>query len=175
MQEWIIVVIIIVVLIVVYIISGFIISHLTKKAEQKVFDEMAKLAPYENERISLIKKVATDLKERNYGFPKQFSELIAETEEIMTTRPIDIAKAKGNNDFLLIYFQKYLTEKKLLSQKIFADDLDEMKSHLFLDSKIKENPYNKYNKAANQYNAFFGLILFSPFLRRRDREHAPIL
>lgn len=175
MEQWIIVVIIVVSLIAVYVISGLIVGQLTKRAENKVYDEMAKIAPYEKERLELIKKVASALKERNYGFPKQFSELIDETDEIMNTRPIDIAKAKGNDDFLLIYFQKYLTEKRLTSQTIFADYLNEIKNHLCLDNKVKDNPYSQYNKVASHYNAFHGLILFSPFIKRKNRESAPFL
>ncbi len=175
MEQWIIVVIIVVSLIAVYVISGILVAHLTKKAENKVYDEMAKIAPYENERLDLIKKIASTLKERNYGFPKQFSDLINETDEIMSTRPIDIAKAKGNDDFLLIYFKKYLTEKRLTSQTIFADYLNEIQNHLFLDNKTADNPYSRYNKVASRYNAYFGLILFSPFIKRKNRESAPFL
>lgn len=175
MEQWVIIIIIIACLIVVYLITGFILRKLMKRAENKAVDELIKVAPYEVERLELIKSLADTLKERNYGFPKQFKELIDETEEILNTRPVDVSKAKGNLDFLIMYFRKYITEKKLTSQTVFSEYLDKLNSHIFLDTRQKDSPYYNYNKAALHYNAYFGLILFAPFLSKKKKLDAPVL
>ncbi len=174
MESWVIVIIVVCCLIVFYIITGFIVRFLLKRAQNKVYDEMAKVAPTEDTRLSVIKEVVKTLNEHKYFFPKQFSDLIEETDAIMTTRPIDVVQAKNNNDFLIMYFRKYITEKKLDRQQVFKECLDTLNANFFDKPSDKNSPYYRYNKAALRYNAYFGLLLYIPFTNRYRNQQASI-
>ena len=174
MQTWVIIIIIVAVLIVLYLIVAVICYFLLKRAQNKAFDAMQELIPYEKERLDVIIKAKDALLDDNRHFPNEMAELVQSTEDILNTNPVDVGKAKGQSDFLIIYFTKYIKEKKLINRGNYKEIVDELDAHLHMDDKDKDSPYNKYDRKAMSYNAYLNLIFIPGFIRHRYQQ-APIL
>ncbi len=147
---------------------------LLKRARLRAFDEMQTLIPYEKERLDVITRTKDALLDDNRHFPNEIAELVQSTDEILNTSPVDVGKAKGQSDFLIIYFTKYLKEKKLLKRGSYQELCDELEAHLHMDENDKNSPYKKYDKKATTYNAYLSLIFIPGFIRRKYQQ-APIL
>ncbi len=174
MQTWVIIIIIVACLIVLYLIIAVICYFLLKRARLKAYDEMQTLIPYEKERLDVIIKAKDALLDDNRHFPNEMAELVQSTEDILSTNPVDVGKAKGQSDFLIIYFTKYIKEKKLIHRGNYQEIVDELNAHLHMEDDEKNSPYRKYNKKAMSYNAYLNLIFIPGFIRRKYQQ-APIL
>ncbi len=175
MDSWLILIIVIAGVLVLYLLFALIAYFLMKGAMNKAYDALVALIPYEKERLELVKKVADDLKNDHYRFSSQIDELIKENENVLEKKPVDVSKAKNQNDFLILYFSKLIKEKNFDKRfSKYQEHHKTLQSHLYLQSYNKNSPYYRYDKLAFRYNSYLNMLFLAPFVRRKY-ESAPIL
>lgn len=170
-MEWWMYVIIFGGIIAVYFIGCLIIYFLTKNAQKKVDSYINNVIGKEKERFDIILNLKNQMEEDGRFLPKNMVETTMQVEEEFKKIPVDISKIKGSDDFLIIYYRKYLKEKKLLTKYGEKDKL--LESITYMDPNDKLSPYYNYNKAAIKYNSYLGMGFMNPF--GRNSIKAPIL
>ena len=94
---------------------------------------------------------------------------------LLETKPVDVSKAKNQTDFLIMYYTKFIKEKKLAKKNPAYETMsEELLKKLHLHDELKTSPYGKYDKAAFRYNSYLGLMILAPFVRKKY-QNAPIL
>lgn len=166
-MQWWVYVIVFAALIAIYLLTALIIYLLMKKAYKKAKVELDKIIPYEKERYETILKVKTTLENEGRFFSKNIIETTEDVEKQFSKIPVDIAKIKNQNDFLVIIYRKYIKEKRLLAK---SKDLDqELENILYIDPSDKSSPYYPYDKAAMKYNSYVNMGMFNIF-RGRSKQ-----
>ena len=166
-MNWWIYVIVFGALIAVFLISALIIRLLTKSAYKKANALYQEVTPKEKERYELILKAKKTMEDDGRFLPKSMIESTMEVEKEFQKIPCDISKVKSMNDFLIIYYSKYIHEKKLLGKYDSVDQ--ELNAHLYADPQDKNSPYYQYNKAALKYNAFLNMGFINIFRGKSQR------
>lgn len=175
MESWVIVIIVILALILVYLFSAFILFLLMKRAMKRAYDALMDLLPYEDERMKLVSSTKEKLLNDNYHLSDEMSEATENNLKLLKETPVDVSKVKNQTDFLLMYYMKFLKEKKLIQKKPeYKEIYDKMLAELHLKDELKNSPYGKYDKLAFRYNSYLGLVILAPFVRRKY-QNAPIL
>ncbi len=154
-------------LIAVFLISALIIKLLMNNAYKKAYALFQEVTPKEKERYDLILKAKKTMEDDGRFLPKNMVESTMEVEKEFEKIPADIAKIKGMNDFLIIYYCKYMKEKKLLGK--YQDIEQELNAALHADPQDKRSPYYNYNKAAIKYNAYLNMGFINVFRGRAQR------
>lgn len=175
MKDWIIVILVVIGLILLYFLSAGIVFLLMKRAKNKTFKLLEDILPLEQKRFDSIIKLKTSLEEDGRVLPKNLREALETAEKAFQKIPVDYVELKGNNDFLIMYFRKYLSEKRLLNKEAYQTFDKELEKNLFLDPTDKTSPYYEYNKKASVYNAYLGMTILALFGIRRRYPTAPIL
>ena len=163
MESWVIVIIVILALILVYLFSAFILFLLMKRAMKRAYDALMDLLPYEDERMKLVSSTKEKLLNDNYHLSDEMCEATENNLKLLKETPVDVSKVKNQTDFLLMYYMKFLKEKKLIQKK-----------PEYIKDELKNSPYGKYDKLAFRYNSYLGLVILAPFVRRKY-QNAPIL
>lgn len=175
MPEWIIVIIVIVCIIVLYLLSALILYLLMKRAMNKAYDALMALVPYEQERMDLIVQTKERLLDDHYHLSDEMCELVESNNALLKTPPVDVGKVKSQTDFLIMYFTKFLREKKVAKKdSSYAETSEKLLKMLHLNDDLKSSPYGKYDKLAFRYNSYLNMIILAPFVRRKF-QNAPIL
>ena len=175
MESWVIVIIVILALILVYLFSAFILFLLMKRAMRRAYDALMDLLPYEDERMKLVSSTKEKLLNDNYHLSDEMCEATENNLKLLKETPVDVSKVKNQTDFLLMYYMKFLKEKKLIQKKPeYKEIYDKMLAELHLKDELKNSPYGKYDKLAFRYNSYLGLVILAPFVRRKY-QNAPIL
>lgn len=160
-MEWWVYVIIFAGLIAVWLLSSLVVYQLMKKAQKKAYLLFDKVIPKEKERYQVILKAKDRMEKDGRFLPKNMVDSTMEVDKEFQKIPCDIAKIKGMDDFLVIYYRKYIKEKKL-SGKYHDIDM-ELEACIFLDPSDKRSPYYEYNKAALHYNAYVNMGFLNLF------------
>lgn len=175
MENWVIVILVIVCLIVLYLLSALVLFLLMKRAMNKAYDALVALVPFETERLEYVKKVRDRLLADDYHLSSEMLELTESNEKLLATKPVDVSKVKNQTDFLILYYSKFIKEKKLAKKNPDYEELDKtLLSKLHLHDDLKVSPYAKYDKAAFRYNSYLSMMILAPFVRRKY-QNAPIL
>ena len=152
MPEWIIVIIVIVCIIVLYLLSALILYLLMKRAMNKAYDALMALVPYEQERMDLIVQTKERLLDDHYHLSDEMCELVESNNALLKTPPVDVGKVKSQTDFLIMYFTKFLREKKVAKKdSSYADTSEKLLKMLHLNDDLKSSPYGKYDKLAFRF------------------------
>ena len=175
MQPWIILIIFLAVLAAIYIISGLIIKMRVKKAKRKAIDALDALASTERDRLERLEKIKNILNEDRKFIPKNREESFEDTRKLLDEVPADVAKAKGQNDIIVLYLRKFRKEKRLLAQKKYKDIDEQLSKEINIDPNDKTSPYYSYNRKALRYNALRGRTFFSLFINNGNNPQAPVL
>ncbi len=175
MKEWVIVILVVVGLIALYLISAGIVYLLMRNAKKKTFAALENIVPLEQTRLDLILQTKSSIEEDGRVLPKNLHDAVEIAEKTFQKIPINYVEIKGNNDFLIMYFRKYLSEKKLLNKELYKNLDKKLEENLYLDPTDKTSPYYDYNKKASHYNAYLGMTLLALFGIRRRYPTAPIL
>ncbi|MFA6624219.1 MAG: hypothetical protein WCS80_00415 [Bacilli bacterium] len=175
MDTWVIILIVLGCLIAIYLLGSFIIWLFLKAARNKAYKALDELVPYEKERFQYIAYVRDEIEKDNYHLPKSILDVIENNNDILSGHEIDMQKVKSQDDFLILFFQKYLKEKKLISKEKYVNINLKMSSYLHMDTDDKESPYDIYDKKAFRYNSLLGMTLFTIFLNKSKFAQAPIL
>ncbi len=154
-------------LILVYLCSAWIIHMLMKNAQKKAYALFEQIIPKEKERYEVILKAKKTMEDDGRFLPKNMVESTLEVEKEFEKIPVDLAKVKGMNDFLIIYYCKYIKEKKLLGKYASLDQ--ELNSNLYTDSNDRHSPYYAYNKAVLKYNSYLNMGFLNPFKGNAQR------
>ena len=175
MPNFVIVIIVIVCLIVLYLLSALVLFLFMKRAMGRAYDELVALIPYEKERMDAILSLREKLLSDGYHLSSEMVSLTDSNKTLLETRPVDVSKVKNQTDFLIMYYTKFLREKKVAKKDPAYDSMGEnLLKMLHLHDELKSSPYGKYDKAAFRYNSYLGLIILAPFVRRKY-QNAPIL
>lgn len=175
MPGWVIIILVVLALVAVYLISALILFLLMKRAMKKAYDALMALLPYEDERMKLVLDVKERLLNDNFHLSEEMCEATENNCKLLQETPVDVSKVKNQTDFLLMYYMKFLKEKKLVAKSAEYKELyDTMLSKLHLKDELKNSPYGKYDKLAFRYNSYLGMIILAPFVRRKY-QNAPIL
>lgn len=172
-SNWWIFVLVIVGVIALYLLVCFIVYLLMKRAQKKVAKEMEALVPKERERFEVILDVRDAIENDNRHLPKQMLDDTREVEELFQKVPVDLKEVKGRDDFLILYYRKYLKEKGLLSRPGYKELDKKLENIVYLKGDEKDSPYYRYNKAALHYNAYLSMGGFNIF--RGKAAPAPVL
>lgn len=172
MQWWIYLVIIVGVL-AVYFFTAFIIYLLMKRAKKKAYQEMEKVIPYEKEKYDLISEVIKTMQDDGRFLQKNLLDSYEDLGKTFDKVPFEIATAKNQNDFMILYLRKYLKEKNLLRKEVYQKLDERLSKAIYLDPSEKNSPYYLYNKKASRYNAFLSMGMFNIF--RGSNAPAPTL
>ncbi len=170
-KTWWIYIVVIVGVIALYLISGAIVHFLMKGAKKKAYAELEKVIPYEKERFDEISSSIHTMQDDGRFLPKNMIECLNTIDESFKKVPVDVSSVKNQNDFLILYIRKYLSEKRIVEKYKSIDE--KLEKLLFLDPSSKTSPYHTYNKKAAHYNAYLGMGIFNIF--RGDNTAAPIL
>lgn len=175
MQSWLIVIIVIVCLVLLYLLSALVLFLMMKRAMDKAYDALVALVPYEKERMAAILKVKERLQSDGYHLSDEMVELTENNQKLLEEKPVDVSKVKSQTDFLIMYYTKFIKEKKVAKKDIsYEKESTDLLKMLHLHDDLKTSPYGKYDKAAFRYNSYLGLIILAPFVRRKY-QNAPIL
>lgn len=161
MENWWIYVVVFAGIILVFLFSAFIVKLLMNKAYKKAYALFVNMSTVEKERYDLIIKVKTTMENDGRFLPKNMVESTLEVEKEFEKIPCQIEKIKGMNDFLIIYYSKYIQEKKLMNK--YESLEKELMSKLYSDPQDKTSPYYEYNKAALKYNAYLNMGFINVF------------
>ena len=175
MQPWVILLIVLACLLLLYILSGRIVKILLRKAKKKAIDALDSLAGYEQDRLDRLIKIKDELVNDHKFLPKNRLDAFEETKAIFLSVPSDVAKAKGQNDFLVLYLRKFLKEKRLLAQGKYKDRDMRLEGEVHIDPSDRKSPYYSYNRKALKYNALRNRTFFSLFTNNGNNPSAPIL
>ena len=171
MENWWIYVIVVVAIIAIYLIAALIIKLFMNGAQKKCFALLDGIAPKERERFEHILNTKNTMENDGRHLPKNLVETTSETEKEFQKVPVDIAKVKGMDDFLILYYRKYLKEKRLLDK---YGELDKKLEEVsYMDIEDKNSIYYAYNKAALKYNAYLNMGFLNLF--RGNAPKAPTL
>ncbi len=170
-KTWWIYIVVIVGVIALYLISGAIVHFLMKGAKKKAYAELEKVIPYEKERFDEISSSIHTMQDDGRFLPKNMIECLNTIDESFKKVPVDVSSVKNQNDFLILYIRKYLSEKRIVEKYKSIDE--KLEKLLFLDPSSKSSPYHTYNKKAAHYNAYLGMGIFNIF--RGNNTAAPIL
>lgn len=151
----------------IYLLSALVIYLLMKNAQKKAYALYEKMIPVEKERYDKILKAKKRLEDDGRFLPKNMVESTSEVEKEFAKIPVDLSKIKGMNDFLILYYRKYLQQKRLLPKYPNMDA--ELEKQIFLDSEDKNSPYYLYNKATLKYNAYLNMGFLNPFRGKARR------
>ena len=171
MENWWIYLIVIVSIIAVYLISALIIKLFMNRAQKKCFTLLNSIAPKERERFEQILNTKNTMENDGRHLPKNLVETTLEAEREFNKVPVDIAKVKGMDDFLILYYRKYLKEKRLLDR--YAELDKKLEEVSYMDIENKNSIYYNYNQAALRYNAYLNMGFLNIF--RGDAPKAPTL
>ncbi len=175
MPDFVIVILVIVCLIVLYLISALVLFLLMKRAMGKAYDALIALIPYEKERMEAIIELKDKLQADGYHLSDEMIQLTESNRVLLETKPVDVSKAKNQTDFLIMYYTKFIKEKKLAKKNPAYETMsEELLKKLHLHDELKTSPYGKYDKAAFLYNSYLGLMILAPFVRKKY-QNAPIL
>lgn len=175
MNNWIVIIIVIAALIVLYLLSALILYLLMKRVMGKAYDALMALVPHESQRLQAIEDLQKKIRDDNYRLSDEMVELCQNTRKILDTKPVDVAKAKGQIDFLLMYHIKFIKEKRLVQKREgYKEIVDKLTAGLHLKDDLKNSPYGRYDKLAMRYNAYLGMFVLAPFVRGKYKN-APIL
>lgn len=163
------------ILIVGFLISSLITIQLMKKAQKKAFDSLDSLVAYERNRFDGIKEIADYLDQSNRLHAQSIIDTIKKQEEAFSSDTIDMQNVKVTDDFLVIYFQKYIKEKNLSKKSPYDEYLKKLSEELTIDPEDKEHPYYKYNKLALKYNSYANMRTASWYARRKNYPQAPVM
>lgn len=175
MENWWIYLVVILAVIALYFLFTFILYLLMKRAQKKAFKLLDTILPYEKEKFDMIIKARNKLKEDGRFLPKNILEVIDKDEKLFLQIPVNIQEVKGQSDFIIMYLDKYLKEKKLIQKDDYKKMDDELNSYLYMNPEDKTSPYYQYNKKAMSYNAYLGMGALAVFSIRRKNQSAPIL
>lgn len=163
-------------LILLFLISFLVTILLVKKAQKKAYKALDDLVPYEKERFQAVLKMY-DLLVQEKKLPagkNPLSDIMKEQEITLSGNTIDMQKAKANDDFAILFLQKFLKERSLKMKEPFHSALEELKKYdVMLDE--KNSPYKKYNDCALKYNALSSMMTVSGYCQRKGYLKAPIL
>ena len=174
MPIWLTIIILIAVLLVVYLLSAFILSLFLKRYDKKMTAELAKLLPYERERVNYLVSVKDSLLLDKKKISEELLELLRDNSSLCESVNPDVAKIKGQNDFLSIYFIKIIKDKNLhKKEEKYKDIVKRLESQLYDENK-KDSPYKSYNKYAMRFNAIKSMTLVNLFIRRKNYKNATI-
>ena len=166
-MEWWVYLIVFAGLIGVWLLSALVIYLLMKKAQKKAYLLFDKLIPKEKERYQIILKAKDRMEKDGRFLPKNMIDSTMDVDKEFQKIPCDISKIKGMDDFLIIYYRKYIKEKKLLGK---YHDIDmELEAAVYLDPSDKKSPYYEYNKAALKYNAYVNMGFLNIFRGKAQR------
>ena len=121
MENWWIYLVVIVGIILVYLLTGLITYLLTKSARKKAMTLLDKVIPEERKRLDLILETRDTMIKDGRFLPKNMTDTTKQVEDEFAKIPVDVAHIKGMDDFLIVYYRKYLKEKRLLGK---YQDLD---------------------------------------------------
>lgn len=155
----------------IYLLTGFIIKTLMRKAQKKVFILLEEVLPKERERFDVIYNTKMTMENDGRHLPKNLTETVDKTKQEFEKVPVDISVVKGYDDFLIIYFRKYISEKRLIDKYKNLDAELEKITYSSLDD--KSSPYFEYNKAALKYNSYLNMGILNIF--RGNASKAPTL
>ena len=170
-MEWWIYVVVIGGIIVVYFTSALIIRALMVKAQKKCNALLEKITPIERARFDKIVEVKLAMENDGRHLPKNMVETTLDQEREFSQIPVDIQKVKSVDDFLILYYIKYLKEKNLKIK--YQQQLETLEAIIYSKPEDKDYPYYEYNKAALKYNSYLNMGFLNPF--RAGREMAPTL
>jgi hypothetical protein len=162
-------------ILVLYLIVAAILMALMKRAQRRAFKALDALVPYEKKRMEIVLDCRDTLEDDHYHLAQNIKEVIDEAQDLINQSRIDMGKVKGENDFLIMYFQKYLKEKRLLHDEKYKKLSDELGAEIHLDPAEKSSPYKKYDDLAFRYNAYLGMMILAPFLGGKKNPQAPVL
>lgn len=163
------------VVIVVWLLSSFVMILLMKKAQKKAFKALDDLVPEEKKRFLKIKEFADLLVKEKRLKRGNILDAVHEQEVLFSGERIDMAKAKATNDFLVLYFRKYMKEKRLKDKDPYKDYYELFQNDIHIDPDDKKNPYRSYNKIAMRYNSYLNMTLVRSYANRKHYPGAPIL
>ncbi len=175
LPTWELLVIIIFSMIGLYVIAILVIYFLMKRVQKKAFSELDSLIVYEKERMQFVNDLVAVLEASNYHLKDNIKVVVDEQNDLLSSKRVDMSKAKQQTDFLLIYFQKLLKEKGIRKKEPFAKYYEDINKYLFIDSESDNYPYKKYNNLAAKYNSFLSLGLFSILTHGKNNPQAPTL
>lgn len=154
-------------IIAVYLLSALIIRLLMNKASKKAHALYDKMIPVEKDRYDVILQAQKKLEDDDRHLPKNMVESTMDVQKEFEKIPCDIATIKGMNDFLIVYYRKYIKEKRLLPRYPEIDA--KLESKLFLNPESKESPYYDYNKAVLKYNSYLNMGFLNLFRGKAQR------
>ena len=175
MKPWLILLIVFAILIAIYVISGLVVRALLKNAKRKAIDALDSLASVERDRYDRLIQITEELEKDHKYLPKNRSDSFQDTKRLLDKVPCDVAKVKGQLDFLVLYLRKFRKEKRLLAQEKYNQLDKKLEKEVNRDPNDKTSPYYSYDKKALRYNALRGRTFFSLFTNNGNNPQAPIL
>lgn len=163
------------ILIVGFLLGSLITIQLMKKAQKKAFSTLDDLVSYERNRFEDIKEIADYLDQSNRLHAQSIIDTIKKQEEAFSSDTIDMQNAKVTDDFLVIYFIKYIKEKNLSKKEPYDEYLKKLTEELTIQIDDKEHPYYKYNKLALKYNSYANMRTANWYARKKNYPQAPVL
>lgn len=148
-------------IIIVYLLTGLIIKLLMRKAQKRAFTLLEQLLPKERERFEVIYNTKLTMENDGRYLPKNLTETIEKTKKEFENVPVDMSIVKGYDDFLIIYFRKYISEKRLMEK--YRDLDSKLEAILYTSLEDKSSPYYEYNKAALKYNSYLNMGVLNIF------------
>lgn len=134
-------------------------KHYRKKVQILIKD----IGPFEEQRLALAKKCFEVIKNSGKKYNKSMDDMLIDIESIIKD---DITEkrsyAKQALDVLLTYSKKFFNEYKITIDSELSEEME-------TTFKMMGTFYDKYNRAANMHNAFLGLWLLRPFVRKYTR------
>ena len=163
-MEWYTYIIIIVAIIALYFLISLVIYFLAKKAQKKVIQEIEAVIPKERERFEMAKTFYNKMVEDGRHLPKNMIDVTNEIESLFQKVPVEIMEVKPKDDFVIMYYKKYVEEKGLKNK--YPEYYAVLDKILYFDNKDPDLPYRAYNRAALKYNSTINITLFNIFTRR---------
>ena len=163
-MEWLTYVIIIVSIIALYFLISFIVYLYAKHAQKRVIAEIEAVIPKERERFETVKTFYNKMVNEGRHLPKNMTELVEELDALFQKVPVEIMEVKPKDDFIIMYFRKYIEEKGLKNK--YPEYYALLDKILYFDNKDPDLPYRAFNRAALKYNSAINIMLFSIFTRR---------
>ena len=160
-MDWWIYVVVIGGIIVVYLTSAFIIRFFMMKAKKKCEALLEKVIPLERDRFDMILEVKNKMENDGRHLPKNMVESTLELEKAYQEVPVDIQKVKSIDDFLLLYYIRYIKEKNLKEK--YQAELATLESLVYDNVESDKYPYKEYNNATLKYNAYLNMGFINPF------------
>jgi len=172
-SNWWIYVIVLVALFAFYFLICFVVYLLMKHAQKKASRALEALVPKERDRFEVILDTRDALENKGRHLPKNMIDDTNAVQELFQKVPVSMKDVKGRDDFLILYYRKYLKEKRLLADPEGKALDQKLASILYENSEDKSSPYYSYNKLAIRYNAYLSMGAFNIF--RGKAASAPIL